>query len=79
MSGGLRVWESDVEFEPTLVYTLLLGGPHAPGIDDALKGNNPASSAFNPSLWNNYSLILVHPNGKESSSTLSTFKYPRIP
>lgn len=56
---GKTVWETAVEFDPLTLYTLLLGGPRAPGVDEALGpydlanppvGNPPPS--FDPANWN---------------------------
>jgi len=48
--GGRDVWETAVEFDPLTLYTLLLGGPRAPGVAEAQAGDETA--VFDPANWN---------------------------
>lgn len=42
---GARVWETEAEFDPRALYTLMLGGPASPEVDHELRGR---SGSFQP-------------------------------
>jgi hypothetical protein len=63
LHDGLPVWESAVELEAQVVYMLMLGGPAAPGVEQAL-GNRlpepPAKGTFLPGVWNRHWTWIVN-------------------
>lgn len=70
-----RIWQTTVEFDTVTLYMLLLGGPKGPGINDALIGNNPPPTAFNPTVWNNYRLSYTSPSGVTTAEVLVPLVY----
>lgn len=78
------VWETAVELEPVFVYVLLLGGPAAPGVAQALSGDDTLSTgAFDPTNWNQYDFQYIAPDGDVSTtlwpSNLQPLLYPETP
>jgi hypothetical protein len=72
---GKRVWETNVEADPLLVYTLLLGGPQAPGVGKAIGEPHdpffsPENQVFPPGTfdpnWNTHHVVVVNEDGTSS-------------
>ncbi len=63
-------WETAVEFDTMQLAILLLGGPDAPGVQEALSGNT--SPTFDPTTWNSYDLTITNPGG--ASATLQDLR-----
>lgn len=63
---GLAVWETAVELDPQGIYTLMLGGPKAPGVPQALAGalaEPPPKGTFQPGRWNRHWVWVVNEDG----------------
>ncbi|MEZ5988848.1 MAG: hypothetical protein R3F30_06945 [Planctomycetota bacterium] len=63
---GLPVWETSAELDPRQLYTLMLGGPRAPGVAAALAGTlpePPLKGTFDPTRWNLHWLWVVNADG----------------
>jgi hypothetical protein len=71
-----RIWETAIEFDSLTLYTLLMGGPHAPGVSEAFGGTDvglydPATNpgGLDPLRWNWYRVEVVNP-GPAGMSTV---------
>jgi len=67
---GVPVWESAVEAEPLLYYTLMLGGPSAPNVKSALQNKlsePPTKGSFHPSTWNKHWVWIANEDGTFAS------------
>ena len=69
---GPRVWQTAAEVDPTVLYTLLLGGPLAQGVPAALdpvgiltQPEQPSPGTFNPDKFNWHYVIVRNPDGTE--------------
>lgn len=65
-SAGRPIYESSVEASPRLLYSLLLGGPAAPGVKAALDARlpePPARGTFRPKTWNRFWLWVINEDG----------------
>lgn len=75
-SNGDPIWRSTAEVDPLRTYTLLLGGPIAPGVADALAGRvaePPAPGTFDP-LWNLCEVGVVNADGTRGSGGWQTVR-----
>lgn len=71
-ASGRQRWETAAEASPLLTYTLLLGGPNAPDVQNALFGRvsePPPPSAFNPVGWNQYRATVRNEDGTSATVT----------
>jgi YVTN family beta-propeller protein len=72
VDAGRRRWETTVEADPRLLYVLLLGGPQAPEVQAALRGEiaePPPPSAFDPIGWNRWTATVRNEDGTSASVT----------
>jgi hypothetical protein len=67
--GEKRVWETTVEADPLLTYSLLLGGPAATGVAAAvdspyllmpIEGTTFPAGTFDPVTWNSFHVTVVN-------------------
>ena len=52
---------------------LMLGGPDAPGVDEALQGKvaePPPKSLFKPITWNKYRITVINQDNTRGSSSV---------
>jgi hypothetical protein len=69
--NGIPVWETSVELEPQVIYLLMLGGPVAPGVQQALAGSlpePPPKGTFQPLLWNLHMVSVRNEDGGVGSA-----------
>jgi DNA-binding beta-propeller fold protein YncE len=72
LDAGRRRWETTVEADPQLLYVLLLGGPQAPDVQAALRGEiaePPPPAAFDPLGWNRWLATVRNEDGTAASVT----------
>jgi hypothetical protein len=70
-TDGRRIWESQAEADPLFTYMLMLGGPDAPGVDEALNGKlaePPPKNAFKANTWNNYQITVINQDNTQGVS-----------
>ena len=69
-TDGRRIWESQAETDPLFTYMLMLGGPDAPGVDEALNGKvaePPPKNVFDPLTWNRHKIQVLNEDGTSGS------------
>lgn len=66
---GRRVWQTAVEVEPLVIYEMMLGGPLAPGVANAVDpltvhaiSEPPPLAFFNPHGWNWHYVKVLNPD-----------------
>jgi hypothetical protein len=69
---GKPVWETAEEMDGLRLYSLMLGGPRAPGVQATLDNPGPVtepptSNPFNPSVWNQFFVEVKNENGTTGS------------
>ncbi|MEE9128266.1 MAG: hypothetical protein V3U11_14130, partial [Planctomycetota bacterium] len=72
-TDGRRIWESQAEADPLFTYMLMLGGPDAPGVDEALHGRvaePPPKNLFKPYAWNRYRITVINQDTTRGSSSV---------
>jgi hypothetical protein len=60
LSSGRRVWETTVEVAPLMLYALMCGGPHAPGVQPTLDGT---VTTVQPAIFNSYQVRVQNEDG----------------
>ena len=79
-AGSRRIWETSVEAEPRLVYTMMLGGPVAPNVQATLDGSfsppepPPPGSYLDPSGQIQWNQILVEVRNEDGTSSPGTWQ-----
>jgi hypothetical protein len=54
------VWETTVEVAPLMLYALMCGGPHAPGVQPTLDGT---VTTVQPAIFNSYQVRVQNEDG----------------
>jgi hypothetical protein len=61
-----------------LYYTLMLGGPAAPGVAGVLDGSfttePPPAGTFASTVWNSYSVAVTNEDGSSTTVTGQVFR-----
>ncbi len=69
-ADGRPIWETDVELDNFQLYRLMLGGPFAPGVQEAsfdwqgLVSEPPPPGMFDPDRYNWHWVEVVNPDGQ---------------
>ena len=71
-NDGRRIWETQAELDPMFTYMLMLGGPDAPGVNEAFNGKvaePPPKNVFDPLKWNSYRIQIINEDSTTGWST----------